>query len=180
MAWGRNDLGQCNIPLILPPNGFDAIAAGGEWSLALMMDGSLAAWGYNGKLQITNLPIGNNFAAVSAGWDHGLALTKNGSLVAWGNDADGQVTNTPTGNDFVAISAGWDWNLALKSDKTLVAWGFNQFSSINVPTDAIFTGIDACAYHGLALTPIPEPTSLTLLGMGGLMLLGLGARRWKR
>ena len=110
-------------------------------------------------------------AAVAAGWDHALALKKDGSLVSWGRDDYGQVTSTPTGSNFVAIACGYDHSVALRSDGTLAAWGFNAFNQCNnVPTGNQFTAMEATAYGGLALTPVPEPATVALLGLCGLLL----------
>ena len=79
VAWGDNDLGQCDVP---SGSDFVAVAAGVGHSLALREDGSLAAWGYNAHGQC-NVPAGSDFVAVAAGASHGLALKEDGSLAAW-------------------------------------------------------------------------------------------------
>ena len=45
VAWGKDDYGQCDVPI--PNANFVAVAAGGEHSLGLKADGSVVAWGRN-------------------------------------------------------------------------------------------------------------------------------------
>ena len=58
-----------------------AIAAGGNFSLAVKRDGTVAAWG--SCLQ-TDLPKDlNNVIAITAGWDCALALKNDGTVIEW-------------------------------------------------------------------------------------------------
>lgn len=84
-----------------------AIAAGGEHSLALCSDGTLAAWGRNrfgqlGDNSTINRPTpvavttsgvlaGKTVVAIAAGSDHSLALCSDGTLAAWGANNSGQL-----------------------------------------------------------------------------------------
>ncbi len=145
-AWGSNDYGQCDVP---SGSDFVAIAAGGNYSLALKSDGSLAAWGYNGNGQC-DVPAGNDFVAIAAGGNHGLALKSDGTLAAWGLNNFGQC-DVPAGNDFVAVAAGSYHSLALKSDGSLAAWGRNDDGQCDVPAGNNFVAIAAGRYHNLAL-----------------------------
>lgn len=43
VAWGRNDYGQCTVPL--PNVDFVAVSGGGYHSLGLKSDGTIVAWG---------------------------------------------------------------------------------------------------------------------------------------
>ena len=70
----------------------------------VLIDATIAAWGYNGSGQC-NVPAGTDFAAIAAGMYHSLALKTNGSLVAWGQNNEGQC-DVPAGADFAAIAAG--------------------------------------------------------------------------
>ena len=51
---------------------------------------------------------------------------------------------------------------------SIVAWGNNDFGQCNVPTGS-FAAVAGGGWHSLALTP--EPATLTLLALGGLLLL---------
>ena len=101
-----------------------------------------------------------------------MALTTSNTLVAWGNDASGQVSGVPSGSNFMTLSGGFDFGLAMRNDNTLVGWGFNYYNQCNVPSGNLYTLVEAGGYHGLALTPVPEPASAgVLLVAGGLALL---------
>ena len=89
-----------------------AIAAGGEFALALCADGTLAAWGYNAYGQLgngttvaSNIPVavtatgalaGKSITAITAGVAHCLALGADGSVFAWGYNSSGQVGDGST------------------------------------------------------------------------------------
>ena len=129
-----------------------AFAAGEYHSLAVMGDGSLWAWGWNGygqrgdgggTEQVSPIRIGTDtdWASVAASRYHSLALKSDGSLWAWGDNGygtlgDGTTTirYTPirvgTDTDWVAISAGSTHSLGLKSDGSLWAWGGNAYGQL--------------------------------------------------
>ncbi|MEX2236408.1 MAG: RCC1 repeat-containing protein [Dehalococcoidia bacterium] len=119
-----------------------AIAAGGSHSLALLADGTLRAWGFDGSGQLgdggTNanqptpvavsgfaIPSDPDVVAIAGGGGHSLALLADGTLRSWGNDIIGQLgdggTNTGQGSPVVVsglsgaggIAAGNNHSLAL-------------------------------------------------------------------
>ena len=152
VGWGRDDLGQIDVPGDLTD--VKAIAAGHNHSLAVKNDGTVVAWGNNdfGQLNVPNDL--SDVTAVSAGSTHSMALKSDGTIIGWGNNADGQAS-APPGNpsDITAIDAGGFHNLALKSDGTVIAWGNNEFGQIDVPaglSDVI--EVSAGGNHSLALT----------------------------
>lgn len=122
------------------PVSFDG---GYGFSVAVLSDGSLWAWGRireeDGPLIVadygtTPVRIGTGYRAVSAGNHHVLALRSDGSLWAWGYNSRGQVgDNTTTlraqpvrvGEGFETVSAGSYHSLAIRSDGSLWAWGEN-------------------------------------------------------
>ncbi len=125
------------------------VSAGWSFSIGLLRDGSLVAWGSD-KSITSKTPKGKDFVAISAGSNHGLALKKDGSIVAWGSDREGQLS-TPRGNDFVAVSAGWFHSLALKKDGSVVGWGDNNSGQASTPMGKDFVAISAGWSHSLAL-----------------------------
>jgi alpha-tubulin suppressor-like RCC1 family protein len=85
-----------------------AIAAGGATSYALMNDGTVWAWGYNGFGQLGVDPTATPFratpqqvmngatplsgvAAIAAGLTHAVALMNDGTVMSWGGNIYGQM-----------------------------------------------------------------------------------------
>ncbi|MGI5922025.1 MAG: CFI-box-CTERM domain-containing protein [Syntrophomonadaceae bacterium] len=150
-AWGANWFGQLgdettenrlNPVRISNANGWKAVAAANDRTLALKEDGTLWMWGYddgNGRNQTTPVQISgdNDWAAISAGFGHNLALKTNGTLWAWGSNiygqlGDGTYENKPipmqigSDSDWTALAAGDSHSIAVKADGSLWAWGLND------------------------------------------------------
>lgn len=142
---GRGTPGQANLrPGVVPglgPGTTLAIAAGARFSLALVTDGTVLAWGQNNRGQLGNGTI-DNFGAhqtpapvtglsgvstIVAGAEHALAVTAAGGVVSWGFNAfsqlgrpsdPGKSYSTLPGrvnglNDVRALAAGGSHNLAV-------------------------------------------------------------------
>jgi len=127
-AWGYNGYGELgnggydsnahSVPtqVISPTDptqplmGAARVAAGADFSLALMRDGTVYAWGYDGNGQLgTSVPSNRsatpvqvtlasgdplaNVVAIAAGSNHALALLKDGTVYAWGYNGYGQLGN---------------------------------------------------------------------------------------
>ncbi|HET7489637.1 MAG TPA: hypothetical protein VFJ85_17045 [Acidimicrobiales bacterium] len=121
LGWGRAEFGRLGPPTTTgyvtspstvagldPSAGVTAVAAGGNFSLALKADGTVLGWGDDDYGQVgdgtTSLPgtrrivatptpvvglgPGSGVIALAAGYDHGLALKANGSVWAWGHNSD--------------------------------------------------------------------------------------------
>ena len=153
VAWGDNTSHQTDVPAAARSN-VNAISGGGDFALALTMDGHVVAWG-NDTYGQTDVPAGlSNTTAISAGKDFAVALESDGTVAAWGADNVGQ-TNVPAGlSNVAAISAGCDHVLALKSDGTVVAWGGNGYGQTNVPTHLIFPVVSGVSGFGAGGVPI--------------------------
>jgi Regulator of chromosome condensation (RCC1) repeat/IPT/TIG domain len=135
LGWGANEYGQdgdgtskgpeiceafneaCSTkPVVVGELGVaTAVAAGGAHSLALLSDGTVAAWGANGYGQLgigttsgpetcsrfpfeeacstTPVAVGglSGVVAISAASRHSLALLSNGTVMAWGANESGEV-----------------------------------------------------------------------------------------
>ncbi|MCX6875987.1 MAG: cadherin-like beta sandwich domain-containing protein [Verrucomicrobia bacterium] len=147
-AWGNNGSGQLGdnsttrrtVPVVVNQTGVlagksvVAIAAGGDSSLALCSDGTVAAWGYNyygqlGNNSTTNssvpVPVnqsgmlaGKVVTAVAAGSAHAVALCSDGTLAAWGYNNSGQLGNASTNNSSVPVLVS---KTGVLSGKTVVA-----------------------------------------------------------
>jgi alpha-tubulin suppressor-like RCC1 family protein len=162
-AWGNNGSGRLGdgtattrktpIQVVDVISGFEfatAIAAGGDFSLAVGQDGTLWAWGDNcsgqlgdGTATARKRPVqvlGVYSAwAIAAGASHGLAITGDG-VMAWGANAKGQLgdgtTTTrktpvliPETYNVSAIAAGGSHSLAwvwVGDAGELQAWGNNS------------------------------------------------------
>lgn len=123
------------------------MAAGWNFTLALMEDGSVMAWGKNGsgelgdgtrvaRVEPSRVHDLDGVVAVAAGMSHCLALRHDGSVLAWGSNdkaqlGDGTQTDrwTPVlvalPAPAIAIAAGSDHSVALLSDGQLLGWGDN-------------------------------------------------------
>ncbi|MGK0189265.1 MAG: alpha-tubulin suppressor-like RCC1 family protein, partial [Verrucomicrobiales bacterium] len=185
-AWGLNSAGQLgfgsDFSSHIPPGAVStqsalsgksvvAVAAGGNHSLALCSDGTVASWGsnFNGELGIgidgpeTNRDTpqavatdtalsGKTVVAIFAGGATSRALCSDGTVASWGwNIGNKPVLNGALhGKSVVAISAGH----ALCSDGSLV--GFDgEVVNASSPTSALFQkrviGIASGVGHHLAL-----------------------------
>src|SRR6185369_10782377 len=100
------------------------IAAAGSNSYALLADGTVWAWGYNGMGQLglpatgtgafpfSSVPVRVNYAdgtpviatKIAAGLDHVLALVPGGTVVAWGFNELAQLGNNAIINSFVPVT----------------------------------------------------------------------------
>jgi alpha-tubulin suppressor-like RCC1 family protein len=167
-AWGDNEYGQLgngfsgpgqyyNAPVKVASlgTGVKAVAAGRDFSLALVKDGTVRSWGRNTDGQLGNgdpLPGANkttpvkvaNLSGVKAiatdGFArHALALKQDGTVRSWGDDDSGQLGNGDPlpGTDKAApvrvknlsgvkaVAAGGYHSLALLSSGKVRSWGAN-------------------------------------------------------
>jgi alpha-tubulin suppressor-like RCC1 family protein len=159
VAWGNNIYGQLGvstavnglIPVAVTADGFlsgktvVAVSAGGDHSLALCSDGSIAAWGanYSGQLGNNNLPNaswtpvavnmagalqGKTVVAVSAGGNHSMALCSDGTVFAWGGNISGQLGNNSTTLSPVPVAVDTSGILAGKMVVAVSAGGIHSLA----------------------------------------------------
>jgi len=132
-----------------------AVAAGEYHTCAILDNGDLKCWGYDGYGQLgdggsntdTNAPsstaidlgTGRAAVAVAVGGSHTCAILDNGDLKCWGYDGYGQLgdggsntnTNAPsstaidlgTGRTAVAVSVGYYHTCAILDNGDLKCWG---------------------------------------------------------
>lgn len=171
-AWGSNALGALGLnPVTAPPSSADAaavpglpadvvqVAAGSSFSLALLDDGSVRAWGAGGAGQLgdgegdafsyTPVTVSglDDIVAVAAGMQHALALHEDGTVSAWGSDSFGQLgTGFGSGirteplpvaavQDIETVVAGTYHSLALDDAGKVWGWGWNLGLQVGLPAE---------------------------------------------
>jgi alpha-tubulin suppressor-like RCC1 family protein len=200
LGWGDNKSGEVgngtfgddlNPPEVTTPGftclpeGTDvtAVAAGGDFSLALTSEGGVYSWGNNAYGQLgqggsggedstpalVGLDPATAVMALAAGRDHALALTSTGVLLAWGDDEFGQLGNGTTtggalpvavsltaGAKATEIAAGQTSSLAVTAGGTVLTWG-----------DLINLGIETSGSDLPRTLMTPNGVRLTLVAGGG-------------
>ncbi|MBV1855683.1 RCC1 domain-containing protein [Catellatospora tritici] len=204
MAWGLNNRGQLgdgtttnrDRPVAVTGLGaakVTAISAGGLFSLVLLADGTVRAFGDNsvGQLGIgsvdtdphpTPVPVvlgGAKIKAIDAGPTHGLAVTAAGGVKGWGDNSSGQVgtgnqvTPQPTPVDVVglggvkvkAVSGGEGFSLALLTNGKVRGWGSNADGQLG---DGTFVSPRLTPVEAVGLTGV---TAISAgIGPGGMGL----------
>jgi alpha-tubulin suppressor-like RCC1 family protein len=215
MGWGANREGQLGnnstassrVPVaivnFLTVGGVTAIAAGGEFSLALLTNGTVLAWGANEEGQLGNgkttrittpEPVKSlsNVTAIAAGGEFALARLSNGTVMAWGAGTEGQLGDGKFAKSLVpvavkglsgvtAISAGNEFALARLSDGTVMSWGSNAAAQLGVPAELKSIGEgekeEVEIVHSDVPLPVQQLGGATAIAAGGehaLALLGDG------
>ena len=168
-CWGRNNYGQLGIGSTTqqtsPSTVFlgtgrtpVSVSAGSFHTCAVLDDGSLKCWGYNGNgrlglgsttqqttPQSVSLGTGRTAVSVSAGNYHTCAVLDDGSLKCWGANGSGRLglgsttqQTTPqsvslgTGRTAVSVSAGSSHTCAVLDDGSLKCWGYNFYGQLGL------------------------------------------------
>ncbi len=134
------------------------MAGGSRHSLAVLGDGTVAAWGDNASGQLgaavptaaspesVALPLepGQRCVSVAAGREFSMALRSDGTVWTWGAGDRGQLGNgaaeteplpamVPGLASVVSIAAGWHHALAVTSNGDVWAWGDNRCGQLGRP-----------------------------------------------
>ncbi len=148
LGLGINNTNDINLPTQIGNlNNWNYASTINTHVLALKIDGTMWAWGYNlyGQLgdatnidKVLPIQIGSesNWIKVRTGYTHSLAIKSNGTLWAWGRNNSGQLgdgtlidKNLPlqigNDNDWNNVYAGMEFSIGLKNDGTIWAWGNN-------------------------------------------------------
>ncbi len=137
VAWGDTGYTQTAVPALTGGLTFSAIVCGGNHTLGLRSDGTIAAWGNNdaSQLAVPALTGGLTYTAMAAGDRHSLGLRSDGTLVAWGYNNFGQATvpALAQGVTYTGVAGGNLHSLAIRSDGTAIGWGNNDFGQATVP-----------------------------------------------
>ena len=147
---------MCSSDLTLPRPAI-SVAAGRAFSLALLDDGRVFAWGANTLGQIGDntrdaaaTPVAvkdlTGVTQIAAGNTHALALRSDGSVWAWGGNASGQLGDgsfkpsripVATGlGQIVRIRAGGDVSMAISQRRALYLWGENADGQLGLGSAA--------------------------------------------
>jgi alpha-tubulin suppressor-like RCC1 family protein len=104
--------------LTLSPDGstlYGLTSAGGDFSLALLDNATVVAWGDNNFGQLDVPSSLANVTAISAGVFHAIALRAGGDVVAWGGGQKRGESHPWRLVDFKAVAAGEGFSLALRA-----------------------------------------------------------------
>ena len=168
MAWGEDEYGQLgpapgeeallsDVPVPVEGlSGVVAIAAGNDYSLALLSNGTVMAWGGNehgqlgnGTTEESDVPVAvkglTGVTAIATGGEHSLALLSNGTVKAWGANASGELGNGSIKESDVpvsvieltgvtAIAGGGENSLALLAGGTVKSWGDDEYGQLGNAT----------------------------------------------
>jgi hypothetical protein len=155
-TWGTNSGGQLgdgttsarNVPIRVGQlSSVSAIAAGHDWALALLADGSVWSWGSNAYGQLGNgtttsslVPIRvwpfTNAVAIAAGYWHALAYDMSGRVWGWGNSYNGQLGTNNVSSTYpssapqlvpltaiTGMAGGWQHSLTIRTNGEVWAFG---------------------------------------------------------
>ncbi len=211
MAWGDNESGQLGIGVISEGSetpvavkgltGVKAIAAGANFSLALLANGTVMAWGENSSGQLggggtttSDVPLAvkhlSGVSAISAGGEFALALLANGTVQAWGNDERGQLANATVEEEdsgvpvaveglsgVAGIAAGSNHALALLHGGTVMGWGDDSFGELGNGRTAAReeTPVAVTGLSNVSKISAGGQDSVALLSSGSVMTWGSDA-----
>jgi alpha-tubulin suppressor-like RCC1 family protein len=219
VSWGANEGGQLGGGFLIPEYPFcaqffspcsrypvevvglkegqvAALAGGYNHSLAVLKDGKVMAWGWNGSGQLgdgslteSEVPVEvkglTEASAIAAGFFHSLALLSNGTVMAWGGNDEGQLGDGSRATSEVpvdvkglteatAIAAGESHSLALLRNGTVRAWGGNDAGQLG-------DGNETRSEVPVEVTGLKEVTAIAAGGRYSLALLKDGTVRvWGR
>jgi alpha-tubulin suppressor-like RCC1 family protein len=202
-AWGSDrggelgdgsDAGSSSVPVqVQGLNEVTAISSTHGYSLALLRDGEVMAWGTNkngrmgdgseGQRGSSDTPVPvqglTGVTGISASQFHALAVRKNGSVMTWGSSPRGALgdgegltsSDVPVPvhgiSDAVAVAAGNIYSLVLLSDGTVLSFGANEFGQLG-------DGRRTPSYVPVPVSGLSEVTAISAGAWQNLALLREG------
>lgn len=194
-AWGSNSNGQLGngttasaaTPVAVTMGGVlsgkkvIAVAAGGQHSLALCSDGTLAAWGDgsfgqigdNGVLDRTSPVLvntsgalsGKRVIAISAGANHSAALCSDGTVVCWGGNTNGELGNGNNTQSNVPVAVATS-GVLLGHTAIAIACGQNHTLALLADGTVAAWGLNASGQLGNnSTTPSNVPALVSTAGV---------------
>ncbi|MFA7764579.1 RCC1 domain-containing protein [Streptomyces sp. NRRL S-448] len=164
------------------------ISAGCDFSLALLENGKVYAWGRgvhgqlgNGSRALSSVPRQvqglEDVIEIDAGCHHAVALTSDNTLKSWGYNLYGQLGNSSTTSSTVPVAVDWlegvteieagaHHNYARTGDSRVFGWGSNQYGQLLEP--------DAAFEANVSRTNRTSPVEIRRLE--GIQSLAAGAR----
>jgi len=169
-CWGRNNYGELGDGTTSDKNTSTqtssfgagrtavAISSGAKHTCAILDNGSVSCWGYNGDGQLgdgttterntptqtSSLGTGRTAVAISSGVQHTCAILDDATVSCWGRNAYGQLgdttttdRNTPTqtssigtGRTAVVISSGAQHTCVILDGASVSCWGWNGYGQL--------------------------------------------------
>jgi alpha-tubulin suppressor-like RCC1 family protein len=191
LGWGGNSSGQIGDgstlqklnPSLVTLKNIQAIAAGGDYSMALTSDGRVLEWG-GGITTPTEVSGLVGVKQIAAGERHRLALKQDGTVWAWGDNNRGQIgdgtnTNRPspvqvTGlANMVTIAGGGDHSLAIKSDLSVWSWGANDKGQVG--NGGMADQLTPVQVQGVQAIEVAASTSHSVALTSDLKVMGWGS-----
>eukprot|EP00756_Hemistasia_phaeocysticola_P002365 Hpha_TRINITY_DN11638_c0_g1::TRINITY_DN11638_c0_g1_i1::g.49362::m.49362 len=132
VCWGHGVQGQCTVPSMT--GRVVQVAAGCDFTAALLVDGTVTCWGQNPALP--RFP--EKVVQISCGGSHLIALLESGGVVVamcgmrWGVD-QGQFSPPDFGAPVQQVAAGEQHGVALLENGDVRCWGSNEFGQCTVP-----------------------------------------------
>jgi alpha-tubulin suppressor-like RCC1 family protein len=184
------------FPAGTPLTGVATVAAGGEHTCALVVDGTVTCWGRNTSGQLGD---GTNNAsvrpvrvaglagatAITSGSGHSCALLTGGAVSCWGSNSSGQLGTGSKANSSVpvpvagltgaiAVSAGWGHSCALFPDGTARCWGSNGNGELgNGTTTDVYAPVPVTGLTGAVAVAAGVGRSCALLTGATVVCWGL-------
>jgi alpha-tubulin suppressor-like RCC1 family protein len=165
-AWGNNAYGRLgdnstterSSPVSVVGGFTDWISAsaGNNFSLGVRANGTLWAWGYNGRgilgdntVTSRSSPVSvvggfTDWIEASAGGIHGVAVRANGTLWSWGRNTHGVIGDNTSQTlsrsspvsvvggftDWISASAGSNHIIGVRANGSLWSWGSNGYGQL--------------------------------------------------